>query len=239
MPPPFSTASSAPSCTATRCGEQELREGGRCGGADRLPAMHCHEVRGGAADRRTRTSSAALRLHSLEPALPCPAVWRSRLHTFRPGSESGSELGSRVACHDGCGRLRPRRPCGAIPPSNCAETRISPPPPPPHTQRGVMHRDVKPDNFLFVGDPLKIGAMGVKLADFGLSCFYKKGEPQFDDVGSPLYVSGPWGKRALFSFFYAAFLPSLPPALATARASDRASDRERSSIHYHVIAAWQ
>ncbi|KAK2659279.1 hypothetical protein Ddye_005812 [Dipteronia dyeriana] len=51
---------------------------------------------------------------------------------------------------------------------------------------GVMHRDLKPENFLFdsSGDDAKL-----KATDFGLSVFYKPGQPLCDVVGSPYYVA--------------------------------------------------
>ncbi|CAA3017090.1 calcium-dependent protein kinase 1-like isoform X2 [Olea europaea var. sylvestris] len=51
---------------------------------------------------------------------------------------------------------------------------------------GVMHGDLKPENFLFVNEdedsPLKI-------IDFGLSVFFKPGQIFTDVVGSPYYVA--------------------------------------------------
>ena len=61
---------------------------------------------------------------------------------------------------------------------------INPPTYPP--QMGVLHRDIKPENFLM--SSVKPGAT-VKLADFGLSCFYNRGEPERELVGSPFYVA--------------------------------------------------
>ena len=55
-----------------------------------------------------------------------------------------------------------------------------------------MHRDIKPDNFLFSGDP-ELPETTVKLIDFGLSTFFHPREPEFEAVGSPSYVSWPWG----------------------------------------------
>ena len=49
---------------------------------------------------------------------------------------------------------------------------------------GVLHRDIKPDNFLLTESTTPNGRFGVpqqqvlKLADFGLSCFYHRGEPE-------------------------------------------------------------
>ena len=51
---------------------------------------------------------------------------------------------------------------------------------------GVLHRDIKPDNFLLS----EIGASStVKLADFGLSTFFRRGEPEKEAVGSPFYMA--------------------------------------------------
>ncbi|KAE8126173.1 hypothetical protein FH972_020916 [Carpinus fangiana] len=51
---------------------------------------------------------------------------------------------------------------------------------------GVMHRDLKPDNFLFDSD--EEGAT-LKATNFGLSVFYKPGQIFSDVVGSPCYVA--------------------------------------------------
>ena len=45
---------------------------------------------------------------------------------------------------------------------------------------GALHRDIKPDNFL-LSSPGPDGI--VKLADFGLSCFYRRGLPLKEAVG--------------------------------------------------------
>lgn len=54
-----------------------------------------------------------------------------------------------------------------------------------HTM-GVLHRDLKPENFLLSenGPNAKI-----KIADFGLSTFFKEGELFNDVVGSPYYIA--------------------------------------------------
>ena len=48
-----------------------------------------------------------------------------------------------------------------------------------------MHRDIKPDNFLFSSDAPDAT---VKLADFGLSTFFRRRERQHEAVGSPYYM---------------------------------------------------
>ena len=51
---------------------------------------------------------------------------------------------------------------------------------------GVLHRDIKPDNFLLS----EIGTTStVKLADFGLSTFFRRGELEKEAVGSPYYMA--------------------------------------------------
>lgn len=51
---------------------------------------------------------------------------------------------------------------------------------------GVLHRDVKPENFM-------LSAPGrdatVKLADFGLACFTRRGEMHHELVGSPYFMA--------------------------------------------------
>nr|GMD47863.1 calcium-dependent protein kinase 20-like [Ipomoea batatas] len=51
---------------------------------------------------------------------------------------------------------------------------------------GVMHRDFKPENFLFIDDEEE---SPLKTIDFGLSVFFKPGEAFVDVVGSPFYVA--------------------------------------------------
>mmetsp|Transcript_6026 Transcript_6026/g.18162 ORF Transcript_6026/g.18162 Transcript_6026/m.18162 type:complete len:512 (+) Transcript_6026:39-1574(+) len=52
--------------------------------------------------------------------------------------------------------------------------------------RGVMHRDLKPDNFLFdsEGEDARL-----KATDFGLSARFKPGERLHDACGTPLFVA--------------------------------------------------
>ena len=51
---------------------------------------------------------------------------------------------------------------------------------------GVLHRDIKPENFLLSD----ISATAtVKLADFGLSTFFRRGELEKEAVGSPFYMA--------------------------------------------------
>ncbi|GBF87955.1 calcium-dependent kinase [Raphidocelis subcapitata] len=51
---------------------------------------------------------------------------------------------------------------------------------------GVMHRDLKPENFLLTDKGTDVE---LKLADFGLSAFFKPGQRMKHLVGSPYYVA--------------------------------------------------
>ena len=53
-------------------------------------------------------------------------------------------------------------------------------------QLGVMHRDVKPENFLL---STKDDSAILKLADFGLSAYVKPGQKFSHIVGSAYYVA--------------------------------------------------
>ena len=49
-------------------------------------------------------------------------------------------------------------------------------------QMGILHRDVKLENFMVSGNT-------IKLADFGLASFYRRNEPQVEAVGSPSFMA--------------------------------------------------
>ena len=51
---------------------------------------------------------------------------------------------------------------------------------------GVMHRDIKPENFLL---STRAPDAVVKLADFGLACFFRRDELLKEAVGSPLFMA--------------------------------------------------
>ena len=53
-------------------------------------------------------------------------------------------------------------------------------------QMGVMHRDIKPENFLLTTAD---DTAAVKLADFGLSTYFKPGQRFSQIVGSAYYVA--------------------------------------------------
>ena len=53
-------------------------------------------------------------------------------------------------------------------------------------QMGVVHRDLKPENFLLAD---KSEAATLKVADFGLSCFYRAGSMLTDLCGSAYYIA--------------------------------------------------
>ena len=60
------------------------------------------------------------------------------------------------------------------------------PPPATSPQMGVLHRDIKPENFILSCE----GSAGiVKLADFGLSTFFRQGECEKEAVGSPFFMA--------------------------------------------------
>lgn len=48
--------------------------------------------------------------------------------------------------------------------------------------KGITHRDMKPENILLSGNTIKI-------ADFGLGNFFKKGDKLKTACGSPCYAS--------------------------------------------------
>lgn len=53
-------------------------------------------------------------------------------------------------------------------------------------QLGVMHRDIKPENFLLSN---KTDQATLKLADFGLSTYFRPGQKFTHIVGSAYYVA--------------------------------------------------
>lgn len=53
-------------------------------------------------------------------------------------------------------------------------------------QLGVMHRDIKPENFLLSN---KTDKATLKLADFGLSTYFRPGQKFTHIVGSAYYVA--------------------------------------------------
>ena len=58
-------------------------------------------------------------------------------------------------------------------------------------QMGVMHRDIKPENFLLTSTD---DSAAVKLADFGLSTYFKPGQRFTQIVGSAYYVAPEVGR---------------------------------------------
>lgn len=51
--------------------------------------------------------------------------------------------------------------------------------------KGITHRDLKPENLLFEDESAK----KLKLCDFGLADYFKKGELMYSIVGSPTYMA--------------------------------------------------
>mmetsp|Transcript_2727 Transcript_2727/g.12161 ORF Transcript_2727/g.12161 Transcript_2727/m.12161 type:complete len:449 (-) Transcript_2727:3541-4887(-) len=54
---------------------------------------------------------------------------------------------------------------------------------------GVMHRDLKPDNFLFSFEEPNSKDAILKTADFGLSCFHTPGTRESQPCGTPTYIA--------------------------------------------------
>jgi len=54
---------------------------------------------------------------------------------------------------------------------------------------GVMHRDLKPDNFLFSFEEPNSKDALLKTADFGLSCFHTPGTRESQPCGTPTYIA--------------------------------------------------
>ncbi|KAK1409866.1 hypothetical protein QVD17_36395 [Tagetes erecta] len=54
---------------------------------------------------------------------------------------------------------------------------------------GVMHRDLKPEKFLFVNEVKEEEESPLKLIHFGLSVFFQPGEMFYDSVGSAYYIA--------------------------------------------------
>ena len=84
-------------------------------------------------------------------------------------------------------------------------------------QLGVMHRDIKPENFLLsTADDAAV----LKLADFGLSTYFKPGQKFSHIVGSAYYVAPEVGGREVTSAVVASLLvgagSAAPPAGAEA-----------------------
>lgn len=53
---------------------------------------------------------------------------------------------------------------------------------------GFLRIDIKPENFLLKSKG-SLELSGLRAVDFGLSCFYKPGEPLNELVGSCFYVA--------------------------------------------------